>query len=590
MRPPPVLVLSTSALAIVLSLAITVILPAQIIGVRAHDPTALGRALDDERHGAYSDAAALYAEVLQSQPASAAALTGMEHVLPKLGRARDLDSLIRRAVAADSLDVGVLGVAMRTSAAEGHADSAEKYAVQWSARDPGDDEPYREWSEAALDAHDVAQARRALDVGRARLGDTALTIERAELMQRTGDIAGATREWAAVVHTTPQFREGTVGVLAQVSPAQRDTVRRVLTAAHTVEAQQMLGLLLLQWGDPAGGIAMVRAALPADTSSATELLQQVIDGLGSHTDRASRLAAAEGAELLAAREPPDARRATLMTAAQSYADAGDDNGARRVLAMMQRASPDSGAAPQATSRIMVRVLIAENKPAEAERVLTQLGHGIDLDLHDALARRIALAWARAGDFARASALVATDSSIEGFDLRARLSLYQGDLDGAANQFMQAGPYGATRDAAADRVSLLSLLQAVSEDSSPALGAALLTLARGDSASAVTQLAAAAPAFAPAGAAETRLMAAHVALAMHDTTHAMPLLHLADVKDAPAAAALARLDMARVDLARGSTQQASTTLAQLIIDFPESAVVPDARRLRDSLVAPQRAAP
>ncbi len=123
---------SGCVLPIVLSLGLAARAPAQVIGVRAHDPTAVGRALEAERHGAWSDAAALYGGILQSQPANGAALTGMEHVLPKLGRRAALDSLIHRAVAADSTDAEVLGVATRTFAAEGRADSAEKYATRWS--------------------------------------------------------------------------------------------------------------------------------------------------------------------------------------------------------------------------------------------------------------------------------------------------------------------------------------------------------------------------------------------------------------------------------------------------------------------------
>ncbi len=457
------------------------------------------------------------------------------------------------------------------------------------ARDPGDDEPYREWSQAALDARDVAQARHALDVGQARLGHGALSIERAELLQRTGDIAGAAREWAAVVHATPQFREGTVGVLAQVAPAERDTVRRVLGATPTLEARQMLGLLTLQWGDPAAGAAMVRAALPADSAAANALLAQVVDDLKPHADRASQLAVASTAELLAARQPTAQRDTTLLTAAQAFANAGDETGARRALAMM-RGTPGPGSAESTSSRVMISVLIAEHHPAQAESLLTRLGRSIDLDEHDALARRIAMAWAATGDFARARALVATDSSIEAFDLRARLSLYQGDLGSAALQFKMAGPYSTPRDAAVDRVELLSLLQGVGQDSSPPLGAALLTLARGDSARAVTQLAAAAPAFGAVGAAQTRLMAARIALARHDTSGAVPLLHEADIKEAPAAAALARLDLARISVARDSARQAGAALAQLIIDFPESAVVPEARQLRDSLAVPGRGVP
>jgi Tfp pilus assembly protein FimV len=61
-----------------------------------------------------------------------------------------------------------------------------------------------------------------------------------------------------------------------------------------------------------------------------------------------------------------------------------------------------------------------------------------------------------------------------------------------------------------------------------------------------------------------------------------LLRQADVADAPATAAAARLDLARIALLGGDSEAARQLLEKLILDYPESAVVPEARRLRDGL--------
>ncbi len=58
--------------------------------------TPMGRATMAERNGAWADAAAQYAVILKTQPASVGALIGLEHVLPKLDRRADYLPAARR--------------------------------------------------------------------------------------------------------------------------------------------------------------------------------------------------------------------------------------------------------------------------------------------------------------------------------------------------------------------------------------------------------------------------------------------------------------------------------------------------------------
>lgn len=544
--------------------------------------TPLGRALMAERNGAYGDAATQYATILRTQPANVGALMGMEHVLPRLDRRAELVPLVEAALAADSTSIGIFGIAVRTFVVAGFPDSARKYTERWSARSPNDDEPYREWLEAATQARDLAQARVALDLGRQRLGPGALAIDRAGLLQSAGDVAGAALEWLAVVRATPPFRDGAVGQLAQVTPAQRTLVRDVLQREGSPEARQMLGLLLGRWGEPAEAIAMIRSALPVAQDAATTLLRALLDELRLRFDKPSRLASAATLEAIAQRESGPATDRTMMEAARAYADAGDERNARRVLAVVSTNPAAPGSMSTATSTTLLQVLIAEGKAAEAERALAALGNQLDPDEHDRLARKVAMAWVRAGEFSRAGELIVHDSSTQGFDLRGRLRLFRGDLAGANDLLKQAGPYDEEREQALERVTLLTLIQAIGQDSVPALGDALSSLERGDSSRAIHGLAALAGTLKAGGAAETRLLAARIALATRDTAGSLALLHAADVKDAPATAAAARLDIARISIASGRAAEARTELEQLILEFPGSALVPEARRLRDSL--------
>lgn len=544
--------------------------------------TPMGRAMMAERNGQYADAATQYNAMLATQPANLAALMGLEHVLPRLDRRAELVHAVQMAYRADSTSIGIMGVAVRTFASMGATDSAARYADRWSARASGDEEPYREWSEAALEIRDMAQARVAIDAGRKRLGGHALGLERAELLQRAGDIAAAATEWVGVVRETPVFRDGAVGVLMQVPVTQRTVVRDVLQKDGSPEARQMLGLLLAPWGDPAAGLVALRSALPADTTAAVLLLRRFYDALHGHQDKPSQLALAGALELLAAREGAGNAPRDLMESAHGYADAGDERNARRLLD--QVAHTPGGAPGNSTmaATALLGVLIAEGKSADAERALDALGTKVDADEHDRLARRIAMSWVRQGDFTRADHVIAHDSSTAAFDLRGRLRLYRGDLSGANDLLKYAGPYDDDRERALERVRLLTLIQAVGQDSVPALGTACAAVARGDTATAVRDLTALAATLTAGGAAEVRSTAARFAIARRDTSAAVALWHAADVKDAPAAAAASRLALAQVAVARGHSADAAAILESLMIDFPDSALVPEARHLRDTL--------
>jgi len=87
---------------------------------------------------------------------------------------------------------------------------------------------------------------------------------------------------------------------------------------------------------------------------------------------------------------------------------------------------------------------------------------------------------------------------------------------------------------------------------------------------------------PPGAAALRLFAGDLAVARSDTARALVLATSADTAAAPATAPSARLLRARLLAARGDTGTATGLLESLILDFPESAVVPEARRMRDVL--------
>jgi hypothetical protein len=236
----------------------------------------------------------------------------------------------------------------------------------------------------------------------------------------------------------------------------------------------------------------------------------------------------------------------------------------------------------AASSALFGVLLAEGKPAEAESLLVALRGQQSVDDQERDTRRVAFAWARAGDIARGERLLEADSSVAGFSARGMLRAFAGDLVTAATWLEFAGPYDDERERSVERVRVLSLLKAVGRDTSETFGHALLTLVQGDTARAVTAFATLADSLEPAGRGALRLFAGELALARRDTAAAMAHFEAADVPDAPASAPAARFARAQVLAAQGQVIRAQELLEEIMLDFPTSAVVPAARRSRDAM--------
>lgn len=542
----------------------------------------LARAIAAERRGADAEAAALYRKVLESRPAQLQALLGADRVLQNLGRSSELLPIVVQAVTVDSTTIAVLTVAVRAFARAGMADSARRYAIRWAAGAHDDDTPWREWSQSALEGRDLRSAKLALEEGRRRLGTTALAPDLAQLLQLEGDYVGATRLWLALLVTTPSYRNGALVLLGQAPPSQRIVVRETILREGTVEGRRLLALLQARWGEAETALSQMLALLPSDSAQAVALLEGLRDELGSRGDPVAERVRGRLYESIATRQEGATAAKSRLAAARAYADGGDERNARRLLSLVAadvKAPP--GAATGASSALL-GVLIVEGKAAEAEAVLARLAPSLGLDQRDRDRRRIAMAWARDGEFDRADRMVAADSSVAGFDLRGRLRLYRGDLAGATLLLKEAGPIDDDRELAVARVTLLALVQAIGKDSVPALGAALLDLERRDSLAAMRALASLADGLSSPGAAETRLLAGRIAVALGDLTSARRLLLAADTAAAPATAPAARFALAGLEAGAGRVTEAMALLERLLLEFPGSAVAPDARQLREAL--------
>src|SRR6266566_2713035 len=204
------------------------------------------------------------------------------------------------------------------------------------------------------------------------------------------------------------------------------------------------------------------------------------------------------------------------------------------------------------------------------------------------ARRVrALALARYADLATgpggAAARARADAALA---VHGGIALYRVRLREAQTLCRAAGPYAGDRSDATERTAMLALLQQTSLDSFPELGTALLTLVRGDSLHAVQALRLAAGRLATGvgggggGRPDLLLLAGRVAARL-DTVQQRSALELFDevVRTAGpgAAAPAAELEWARLLERRAQPAEALQHLEHLILTYPASAVVPEARR-------------
>ncbi|MGH7630577.1 MAG: hypothetical protein ACREOF_14590, partial [Gemmatimonadales bacterium] len=391
----------------------------------------------------------------------------------------------------------------------------------------------------------------------------------------------ALREWLAAIGRVPGYRNSAVATLGAAPEPWRARLLQALSAERGPSARRLEAELRARWGDPAGGFEALSAALPQNRAAAIEALVGFLDQIRAQTGPVARRTQAMTLAALAQRSAgPQATRFRL-DAAQAFADAGDQAAARRLLDDVAADSTASESASSTAASAVVGVLLAEGKPEEAERKLRELARALRPPERAVLARRVAWGWARTGRLGRADSLLASDSTVEGLAVRGRVALLRGNLARAADLLAEAGPFAGTRAEATERAALLALLQVVDADSLPALGTALLELERGDTAGAVGAIERVAGTLAAAaGGAELRLYAGTVARTAGRTADAERLFRAALDPASGASAPAAELALGRLLLDTERAADAVQVLEHLILTYPESALVPQARRTLD----------
>ncbi|HEY4647622.1 MAG TPA: tetratricopeptide repeat protein [Gemmatimonadales bacterium] len=563
----------------VVSLSFLLFLPVSLAGQQR---PAVTQALDLERRGDYAGAVEAYKSLLRVRPGDATALLGLERSLLPLNRSGEMVGVLQAALAAAPTNSAVYGIALRSWAAAGRLDSVRSLALRWSRISPNDETPYREWGAAELLRQNRAGARAAYELGRAQLRrPDALAAELAQLAVTEGNYAEALQEWLLATRRFPGYRGSAVATLGQAPEDVQPALLRALSKESDFLSRRLEAELRARWDDPDGAVRVLTAALPPDRIQSVAALQTLLEQLRLLRTRDGKLAQAHVLEALADRLPGAQGARLRLDAAQAYSAAEDKENARRMLGGLadDRTTPASISSGAAAT--LITVLIGEGKFAEAQKRLNDARAALPSDDYDDLRRSLAAGWMRAGELARADSAIAPDSSVEGLALAGRIRLFRGDIAGAISRFKEAGPYTKDREEATRRTALLALLQPLDRDSFPELGRALLLLEQGDTAQAAAGLEQVATGLGPQhGGAEFTLLAGRLLRQTGNPKDAERLFRAADAPEAPGTAPAAELALADLLVSSQRPGEAVAVLEHLTLTYPQSALVPQARRQLD----------
>jgi tetratricopeptide (TPR) repeat protein len=535
-----------------------------------------------ERQGRFVEAAAAYVRGLDVEPANTTLLMGLERMLARVGRLGEALPYLARAAAADPTNEIIHGLHFSVAARIGGADSAAAVAARWMATVRGSVMPYREWSRWLAQRGDTDAALAVLARGRARFGDVQLAEHTAPVLTQAGAWVEAAEQWAVAVAVNRGILSPAGASLGRAPTSLRDAMLEVLIDAGNSPGTWLASDLLLQWGRPQEGWVLLDRSLPGPRPEGARLVRRFADRAASVGTRDATLARGYALERLAQLTGGVVAEQARLQAAQAFADAGNLVGAERLLSQLSLETPAQSAAAAEALTTFIRVLAESGQVEEADRQFRRWEDQIAPGDVEEIREHLAWGWVQAGDFERAEEMINGDSTVGALSVQGWIALYRGDLATAKARLAAAGPYARPREETTRSASILVLLERVRTDRLEELGAALVSLAAGDTAAAVVGLRRAADRLPDTGGrADVLAFGGELAAASGDQDAAERLLGDALAADSagPSAPAAALL-LATVYTDAERNDEAVVQLEHLILTYPESAVVPQARRLLD----------
>lgn len=530
----------------------------------APDTMAFYKALDLEASGKYKEAIPLFRVALKTS-AAVNALLGLERAYAELGWSDSLVASLDTLIAANPKEETYRTVQLRTfHMANRQADLRRSFET-WIKDAPTSVSPYREYARLLLQRNQSASADSILMRARNALGTTKdLQLELAQTRAAQGQWIESARAWRQALFTADYLVQAAAYALAPTPSSSRVQIREIFLALPVeVGSRRALAELEMTWGSPSDGWNALKD-LPVDSLSA-----EAWSEFARRAESEDRWSVARPALESALRWK---RTAELSVRAGTAAMNTGDPAAALRLAPLSAANGDSILIARSFLPLHARALAGLGRPAEAERLVDRYDRLLSPGQKNSLTRTIAWGWVRTGDMSRArAALSATGVEGDSSDAAGWLALYEGNLK-AARGLLRGGT-----ESSPELATALGLIARLKVDSAPAIGKAFLALAKNDSAGAAAQFVAAGDQT-PAVRSLLLLQAAQINLALKNDAQAVALWSqiVEKEKDSPEAPQ-AELAWARHLRAKGDRAGATAHLEHMILTYPTSALVPQARR-------------
>ena len=530
---------------------------------RLPDSVALTRALQLEMDGKYRDAAPYYRMALAGSE-SQNALLGLERVYAELtwtdSLLAPLDTLIRREPGNNIFRT----VQLRALQMLNREADLRLAFDEWTRAAGADPAPYRTYSRILLERNRSAAADSVIARGQAALGSTrGLELEVAQVRASTGAWVESAAAWRAALLASPDLDQGVAYSLAPAPAAVRDSIREVFMAPPVTAPMRLsLARLEMNWGSALNGWRSLRD-LPPDSVSVDAWIE-----FAERAEAEGEWPLAREALVVSLRARPSSGLA--LRAANAALNAGD---AAQVLTLipLSSAGTDSSKIAGTYVPLHVRALAMMGRADSAQRLATTFDKWFAASTRNSVTRTVAWGWVRQGETERArQALAAVGPEADSSDTAGWLALYKGDLK-TARQLLRAGSEQTPELALA-----LGTVARIKAERAPLVGAAFLALARGDTLNAAKGFVVASDSTAEAG--STLLaIAAQLYSTKDDTTAIGIWSKILDRYKESAEAPEADLAWGRALLRKKDVKGAIDRLEHLILTYPTSALVPQARR-------------
>ena len=501
---------------------------------------------------------------------------GLERAYSQMGMEDTLRVLVDSLLGMQPGNRVLRGIQLRTLRSLGRSRDESAAFDAWVAAVPGDFAPYKEYAGQLLADSRASLADSVLRRGVAALGAGGFTLELAQLEVSLGNWGRGAALWRDAMKAEQYLEQAAVFSLGLTPASSRDSVRAELARVPagskagtlpSASARKVQGTLEMQWGNAREAWRVLGSLTVADSA---------FDHWSDFASEAERQSAWIPARDALLRMHAARPALSLQLRAASAAVSGGEPETALPILVAARSNADATLTRTQILPLEVRALTNLGRAAQAEALVAREGSGVDAVTQRGFARQIAWGWVRAGEVEKARRALGGATADDDEEVSGWIALFEGD-------FVKARA-GLRRpiDATPDVVTAMAMLGRTRADSGRSAGAAFHLLARGDSVGAARRFEQAAEELNDAA---PLLLAFGARLWSQKKNDGQAIaLWSRIVQRFPLApeAAESDLEWARTLRRKGDRSGATERLEHLILSYPNSALVPQARRELEAL--------